>query len=248
MTTKHARVAEHVRQNPPPPDGTDRHHQVLTDARELFEMLGLVDPDGRELLPDNDGQTVVFDLNAGTPAGDDPNTPNPRRAAESTRRDRSAVPAGLRDLPPAEQPAKRAPRKPRTAPVAPAGPTRKRKNPTGKPPGPVPEPIDHGKPAGYRAHLRRGEMPVCDDCRDAYNADRADKGAKRRARGKAAAIAVELDVWFADAQRSPHATVRRAAAVALGDLMALRISMDQLARAERRAATPRPTETTGGPS
>lgn len=44
-----------------------------------------------------------------------------------------------------------------------------------KPGGPIP----HGTPAGYRAHMRRG-VPVCDECREARNADRRAARAEGR--------------------------------------------------------------------
>lgn len=42
-----------------------------------------------------------------------------------------------------------------------------------------PEPIKHGEPGGYQAHLRQG-VPLCDGCRDAYNQYRRERKAALR--------------------------------------------------------------------
>lgn len=110
-------------------------------------------------------------------------------------------------------------------------------------PGPKLKPIVHGDMNGYRAHYRREELPVCDDCKQAYREHcRAKSEAKQASTvaGHVAAgvqqIAVECDTWFAAAQRSPHRQVRAAAAQAIAVLLQLRVAMDALARAERDAA------------
>lgn len=41
------------------------------------------------------------------------------------------------------------------------------------------QPINHGTPAGYRAHRRHGEKP-CDECRIGYNLDRLDRERRKR--------------------------------------------------------------------
>ena len=46
---------------------------------------------------------------------------------------------------------------------------------------------------------------------------------------------LDLDDWIASAQRSPSPAVRRAAQQATAALLQLRVAMDDLARAERRA-------------
>lgn len=126
---------------------------------------------------------------------------------------------------------------------APDAPTEPPTAPPRRRTGPALQPIPHGSYNGYRAHYRRHELPVCDACNDAYRARNQAKRAQQRAEtvgeqatANTAAIAVALDDWFAQAQRSPSRAVRRAAGVALGDLMALRVHMDDLARAERAAA------------
>lgn len=107
--------------------------------------------------------------------------------------------------------------------------------------GPRLKPIVHGTPNGYSTHYRRKEKP-CDECKDAWNAmtrakkrDRKKHQAIVKARRGAADIATELDVWFAEAQRSTDQRVTQAAAVGISALMALRIAVDDLARAERHA-------------
>jgi len=55
-------------------------------------------------------------------------------------------------------------------------------------------------------------------------------------RGVTVGAGRDLDEWLAAAERSPHAAVRRRAAIALVALLQLRTSLDDLARVERSLA------------
>lgn len=115
--------------------------------------------------------------------------------------------------------------------------------------GPRLKPIAHGTPQGYAAHYRRRELPVCRECKDAYNVTRGPQGRGRRldyaierARRSPRAVAPELDRWVDSASKSPSAAVRRAAAVVSGSLMVLRVAVGDLARTEARAIAPPPSK------
>lgn len=103
---------------------------------------------------------------------------------------------------------------------------------------PAPRPVRHGTRAGYQAHLRRGE-DACPPCLKA-NAQ-AQRDHKTRVKNLIRVkdreqLMIELDEWFAAAQRSTSPAVRRAAFQAIAVLQQLRVAMDELARAERAAA------------
>lgn len=137
------------------------------EARQLLEMLGLVEPGGREILPDDIRPNVMVDLGK-APGGKNPDASSPLAFADHGRRPEGmTTPPGLRDLPPLPAPStpkrRRPPAKSVTPPVA--APVAAR--PRGK------RPIPHGKPAGYFAHTRRKEPIPADDacgCRAAGSA------------------------------------------------------------------------------
>jgi hypothetical protein len=94
-------------------------------------------------------------------------------------------------------------------------------------------PIEHGTVDGYHAHLDRGALPVCEDCRAAI----AELTAAAEPVAPPLAVApVDLDVWFTAAEQSPSQSVRRAARSASTALLQLLAAMDALTRAERLQA------------
>jgi hypothetical protein len=244
----------------------------VTEARELLEMIGLVEPGGTEILPD-DRRNYDTWFNAAVPGSDRDSSPLVLSAA-AVRGDRMTTPAGLRALP---------------AVAAPAKPAKKRRPPaddlagriTSKPvlapvpeptsevsvPEPAPAPPDrhkHGTRGGYQGHRRRGEE-ACEPCRIA-NRDfqRGYAASKNAASVEIGGVtmtqeqfdaacrplldpppssAVDLDVWIDAAQMGPPRTVRALARVASARLRALHRALDDLARAERAAANSSRQET-----
>lgn len=84
-------------------------HTPADDARELLAMLGLIEPDGREILPD-DTRVVHVETGSKAPGGKNANPSSPLAFAEHGRRpENCTTPPGLRDLPslPAAPPAKK---------------------------------------------------------------------------------------------------------------------------------------------
>lgn len=203
------------------------HARDATDARLLLDVLGLLD--GDRIAPDD---TRVYHL-ARMEAKQETHEPS------LTKREKGCnTPPGLANLTPVAEQPKPKPR-PKPKPVVKAPKPKAEKKPVNVKRGPKPKPIDHGSYPGYRAHYRRGELPVCGPCNDAYRVYKQDQRLLSRARlaaeKGAAQIAGELDVWLAEAQRSPDLSVRRSCAVAVSSLMALRIALDDLSRAERAA-------------
>lgn len=166
--TRHQRAADVVLANA----------RDVTDARTLFEMLGLVEPDGCELLPDDNRPVPLVDLGR-TPQKANPNSPI-ALADQDWRPENCTTPPGLRDLPPPEVTKVRRPAKPRTAitpkPRARAAASRR-----------VPDDLRQrravavcGTTGGYARHMRLGE-PACAPCRDAKNDYWRVRDAQRRA-------------------------------------------------------------------
>lgn len=142
--------------------------------RELAEMLGLVAPGGREVLPDD---VRNYDVESAQPV-----KVSPHRAAVTeppARPEECTTPAGLRNLAPIHETAApgrtKAPAKPRKR-----GPRPSRALPEGqRKPARI---AACGTVSGGRRHTRLNE-PWCDACREARNTyDR-----QRHARKKAAA-------------------------------------------------------------
>jgi hypothetical protein len=99
---------------------------------------------------------------------------------------------------------------------------------------PALDPIEHGTVDGYHAHLDRGALPVCSDCRSAV--DELTAGVQTTTEPPPPLAPVDLDVWFTAAQQSTSTTVRRAGRAASTALLQLCQAMDELARAERVAS------------
>jgi hypothetical protein len=219
-------------------------HTPAADARELLEMCGLIEPGGHEILPDD---TTTYSVGFGTtiPGTKSANPTSPLAFADHGRRPEGmTTPPGLAALPPLPAaPAKKKTKKSAPKPAATSQPPARGQGDPEKPRtpaqaetslprrrGPKPAPREHGTLRGYRQHISNRE-PRCRPCKDAYNA-RPCTDTRRTVRAQQ--FAVDLDVWFAEAQRSPDRAVQRACAVAVSAFMALRIAMDDLARAETR--------------
>lgn len=143
------------------------------DRRHLLELLGLIEPGGRRVLPD-DTRPLRLSFDSGTIAPSSSPGVAQRSGRSALRPALQAVPAA--DGASAARPTKTPTKKKAASPAPPATPG------TATP---------------------------------------------------AALIGTDLDVWLAEAQRSGRRDVRRACAVATNALMALRIALDDLARAER---------------
>lgn len=150
------------------------------EARQLLEMLGLVEPGGREILPDDTRPNVMVDLGK-APGGKNPDASSPLAFADHGRRPEGmTTPPGLATLSPLPAPAPRTKKKPAAKASTPAR--------TRKPRPYVPVPTEKRKRAaiaecgttgGYARHVRLKE-PVCTPCREAKNAYWHDRDAQHR--------------------------------------------------------------------
>lgn len=130
------------------------------DARQLFEMLGLVEPGGHELLPDDNRPIPMGDMGKATTKVDP--LSSPRAQAESGRRpENCTTPPGLRDLPPLPAEAKRKPR-----PAGAKTSTKKRSRTVATEKRRRRAVAECGTRSGYARHLRLQE-PTCARCRAA---------------------------------------------------------------------------------
>jgi hypothetical protein len=237
------------------------HARDHDDARLLLDMLGLVDgPHGREILPDDTRLHVVTDMN-GLPIGE---APPPRTAPDEPPARGVTTPPGLAVLPPvAEKPkqlrsSSSSERKPRT--TTPRARKQRKTAACGTPSGavrhakrgePVCEPCREARNAAQRTYdaARRARVAAAaaeltrqlqHPPQPTVDTAGPQPAAERPASLRPGLVPIELDQWFAAAQRSPHRSVGRAAARAITALVQLRIAMDDLARAER-ATTKEPT-------
>lgn len=98
---------------------------------------------------------------------------------------------------------------------------------------------EHGTRKGYGQHYRLGDKPPCQECKDAWNTStrvaRAGTKGSTRTRPKGREVGGMFEPWLQAAQRHTDPDVAQAAARAIGALMALRIAVDGLHAAERRA-------------
>lgn len=240
------------------------HARDHDDARLLLDMLGLVDgPAGHEILPDDNRRILVLDL-TGVPVGEAP----PARTAPDEPPARGVTtPPGLAVLPPlAKQPRPKAERQERAAKKRSTStkPRKQRKAAAcGTPSGavrhakrkePVCEPCREARNAAQRKYdsARRARVAAAaaelaaqleEQTRvTSEPPDAVQQPDQRPASLRPELVPVELDEWFATAQRSPHRSVGRAAARAITALVQLRIAMDDLARAERATTSKEPTQ------
>lgn len=241
-----------------------RGREILPDDTRVYALAALGcagndadEPPARHVDPGGPAGHV-----ATTPAGLRNMPPGPLRPTAAPRRRPEAecgTPAGLRrhrNLQESScEPCREAERvyqrnyRARRRAAAQPPPAAERPRRTSLPPEPLepepetpPPPTRGGRPrppcgtrSGYQSHGRHGEQP-CPACRDANAAAQRVYQEKCRARRTRERVAVELDVWFGAAQRSPHQVVLQAAGRAIAALLQLRVAMDDLARAERAAA------------
>lgn len=219
------------------------------DSLAVLEAIGAVDPDlierPRAIVVDDTTPVSLDDR--GTRVGNASQPPPINRP--DPRHDRRNTPPGLRDLPPPaeKRPVTKPPVAKRTRPkvarraisepaAAPAVPARRR-------PGRKVKEIEHGTPRGYRAHYRLHVLPLCEPCKNAGNEAKAVRSAVMRARRSVAnhelVVSSDFDAWLGQAQYAASPAVRHAAAVAVSALMAFRIAIGDLARAEQKPSSSR---------
>lgn len=94
---------------------------------------------------------------------------------------------------------------------------------------------EHGSVKGYGQHYRCKDLPVCQACKDAWNEWKRTRREHSRLRPPGRDVGRTLESWLEAGQRHRNPDIARAAANATGALMALRIAIDALHAAERRA-------------
>lgn len=152
---------------------------TVAERRELLEALGLVEPGGRTVTPDDTKVHALVDVTT-VAAGRDADPISPRAFAEHGRRPAGmTTPPGLANLPPIVQQPKPEPKQ-RPVKRRSPGEGKPQKSRATKPPREVPE---CGSYKAYRRHKRRGE-DVDEPCTQAARAHwRSVDDAARRAAG-----------------------------------------------------------------
>lgn len=137
----------------------------VAEARTLLELLGIVEPGGRELLPHDTAVYTLSDVGK-APGGKTANPSTPLAFADHGRRPEGmTTPPGLANLPPLPEPASRPARK-KTTPKRTAT-TRTPRTPRQSKPTRTPRVLQPcGTVTAYRRHKNRGEDP-CAPCTDA---------------------------------------------------------------------------------